>query len=67
MQLSKAIYMDYISGWDRNQMQFFVLGEMVAEDSWARTIDIFVMPRGTTCELAPVYKGGKAPGNDRSG
>jgi transposase len=34
--------MDYISGGDRNQMQFFALDEMVAEDSWARAIDIFV-------------------------
>jgi transposase len=34
--------MDYISGGDRNQMQFFALNEMVAEDSWARAIDIFV-------------------------
>lgn len=34
--------MDYISGVDRNQMQFFSLEEMVAEDSWARVIDTFV-------------------------
>lgn len=34
--------MDYISGSDRNQMQFFALEEMVAADSWARIIDLFV-------------------------
>ncbi len=34
--------MDYISGNDRNQMQFFALEEMVAQDSWARVIDLFV-------------------------
>lgn len=34
--------MDYISGSDRNQMQFFALEEMVAQDSWARVIDLFV-------------------------
>ena len=34
--------MDYISGNDRNQMQFFALEEMVAQDSWARIIDLFV-------------------------
>ena len=34
--------MDYISGGDRNQMQFYALDEMVAGDSWVRAIDIFV-------------------------
>lgn len=34
--------MDYISGNDRNQIQFFALEEMVALDSWARVIDFFV-------------------------
>jgi transposase len=34
--------MDYISGNDRNQMQFFALEELVASDSWARVVDLFV-------------------------
>src|SRR5882757_10437448 len=34
--------MDYISGNDRNQIQFFALEEMVVPDSWARVIDLFV-------------------------
>lgn len=42
MQSIKTTDMDYVSGNDRNQMQFFALEEMVAEDSWARVIDLFV-------------------------
>lgn len=34
--------MEYVSGSDRNQMKFFALEEMIAEDSWARVIDLFV-------------------------
>lgn len=34
--------MDYISGKDRTQMQFLALEQVVAEDSWARVIDLFV-------------------------
>ena len=34
--------MDYITGNDRNQMQFFALDELVADDSWVRVIDLFV-------------------------
>ncbi len=34
--------MEYISGSDRNQMQFFALDELVANDSWVRVIDLFV-------------------------
>jgi len=42
MWVSKSTDMDYIVGGDRNQMQFFALDEMVADDSWARVIDLFV-------------------------
>jgi len=42
MDLHNTIDMEYISGNDRNQMQFFALEELVPEDSWARVIDIFV-------------------------
>jgi hypothetical protein len=38
----KTTDMNYILGGDRNQMQFLALEEMVAEDSWARVIDVFV-------------------------
>jgi transposase len=34
--------MDHIQGIDRNQISIFALEEMVAKDSWARLIDIFV-------------------------
>ena len=34
--------MEYISGSDRNQIQFFALDELVADDSWVRVIDLFV-------------------------
>ena len=34
--------MDHIQGIDRNQISIFVLEEMVARDSWARIIDVFV-------------------------
>lgn len=34
--------MDYISGNDRNQMQFFALEELVGQESWARIVDLFV-------------------------
>ena len=34
--------MQHISGNDRNQMQFLCLEEMIAADSWARIIDMFV-------------------------
>jgi hypothetical protein len=38
----KKTDMEYIAGSDRNQMQFFALNQMVAEDSWVRVIDLFV-------------------------
>lgn len=38
----KTTDMNYILGGDRNQMQFLALEQMVAEDSWARVIDVFV-------------------------
>ncbi len=34
--------MDHIQGIDRNQISIFALEEMVAKDSWARVIDVFV-------------------------
>ena len=34
--------MDHIQGIDRNQISIFALEEMVAKDSWARLIDVFV-------------------------
>src|SRR5688572_5993839 len=34
--------MQYISGTDRNQVQLLCLEEVVAADSWARVIDLFV-------------------------
>lgn len=34
--------MDHILGADRNQLQFLSLEQLVAEDSWARVIDLFV-------------------------
>jgi transposase len=34
--------MDHIEGIDRNQISIFALEEMVAKDSWARLIDVFV-------------------------
>lgn len=34
--------MDHIQGIDRNQISIFALEEMVANDSWARLIDVFV-------------------------
>ena len=34
--------MQHISGGDRNQMQFFALEELMAQDSWARATDAFV-------------------------
>jgi transposase len=42
LQSVKTTDMNYILGGDRNQMQFLALEEMVAEDSWARVIDVFV-------------------------
>jgi len=34
--------MDHIQGIDRNQISIFALEEMVAKDSWARLVDVFV-------------------------
>ena len=38
----ETIQMNYISGCDRNQMQFLTLEDMIEPESWARIIDIFV-------------------------
>ena len=34
--------MDYIVGENRNQIQMIALEQLVAPDSWARVIDLFV-------------------------
>jgi len=60
----KTTDMDYILGGDGNQMQFFALEEMVAEDSWARVIDVFVdiLPlEGLGFKHATLQKEGRPP------
>ncbi len=39
--------MDFIQGFDRNQLQIMSFDEFVASDSWARVVDLFVdiLPR----------------------
>ncbi len=34
--------MDYIQGFDRNQLQMISYDEFVKQDSWARVVDLFV-------------------------
>ena len=58
--------MDYVSGNDRNQMQFFALEEMAAVDSWARVIDLFVdiLPlKDLGFKHASLQKEGRPPNN----
>ena len=34
--------MDYVQGFDRNQLQIMSFDQYVAADSWARIVDLFV-------------------------
>ena len=48
--------MDFVQGFDRNQLQIMCYEDYVAHDSWARIVDLFVSSLNFQTKLRPVLK-----------